>query len=273
MGELRKRVLAGSFLAPVVAAIFCFSPPFWFFIFLTLVVFIALNEIAAMATIGKKCIFVPLSLIGLFPLYFKQFPLFILWLLLSPFLYPLLYSFIMKDKEHGDVNEKIIKGTAVMLFGEVFIVVPFFSIYMLRELNDYFPFILLLAVWASDIGAFIAGKNFGKMPLAPAISPKKTYEGLLGAVLGSVIITVSLHTFLGLGIAESFIVGIAIGLLGQAGDLLESAAKRASGKTDSYSHHPGTWRNDSSGLTVSSYWHVVVCIYDVEGIRGMRKKV
>lgn len=238
MGELRKRVLAGSFLAPIVAAIFCFSPPFWFFIFLTLVVFIALNEIAAMATIGKKYIFVPLSLIGLFPLYFKQFPLFILWLLLSPFFYLLLYFFI-KNKERGDVNEKIIKGTAAMLFGEVFIVVPFFSIYMLRELNDYFPFILLLAVWASDIGAFIAGKNFGKRLLAPAMSPKKTYEGLLGAVLGSAIITVSLHTFLGLGIAESFIVGIAIGLFGQAGDLLESAAKRASGRKDSSSLIPG----------------------------------
>jgi len=142
-----------------------------------------------MVAVSKKYLLVLLSLIGLLPLYFKQFPLFILWLLISPFFYLLLH-FFRKDKGHGDLNEKILKGTAVMLFGEVFIVVPFFSMYMLRELNDYFPFILLLAVWASDIGAFIAGKNFGKRLLAPAMSPKKTYEGLLGAVLGSAVITV-----------------------------------------------------------------------------------
>ncbi len=238
MGELRKRVLAGSFLAPVVAVIFSFSSPFWFFLFLSFVVLIALNEIAAMIVTDKKYILVLLALVGLFPLYCKQFPLFILWLLISPFFYLLLHLF-QKDKEHGDLNEKIIKGTAAMLFGEVFIVVPFFSMYMLRELNNFFPFILLLAVWASDIGAFIAGKNFGKRLLAPAMSPKKTYEGLLGAVLGSAVITVSLHTFLGFGIAESFIVGIAIGFFGQAGDLLESAAKRIFGKKDSSTLIPG----------------------------------
>jgi phosphatidate cytidylyltransferase len=238
LGELRKRVIAGCFLAPVVAAVFCFSPPFWFFIFLAIVVLIALYEIAAMAQICEKQILIFLSLIALSPLYFKQFPLYILWLLTSPFLY-LLWKFFQRKEKQKNINEDIIKGTIIIVLSEIFIVVPLFSFYMLKELNNYFPFILLLAVWASDIGAFVAGKNFGRRPFAPLISPKKTYEGFIGAVLGSTIIIVSSHTFFGFGIAKSLVVGIAVGILGQAGDLLESAAKRVSGKKDSSSLIPG----------------------------------
>lgn len=238
MGELRKRIIAGSFLAPVVAACFYFLPSRWFFIFLAIVVLVALYEIATMAQAREKYILVFLSLIGLLPLYFQQFPLYILWLLASPFLY-LLLKFFQRNKKQEDINEDIIKGTIVVVLGGVFIIIPLFSFYMLKELNNYFPLILLMAVWASDICAYIAGKNFGKKPFAPLISPKKTYEGFMGAVLGSTIVIVSSHTLFGFSIAKSLIIGIAIGVLGQAGDLLESAAKRVSGKKDSSSLIPG----------------------------------
>jgi phosphatidate cytidylyltransferase len=238
LGELRKRVIAGCFLAPVVAALFYFLPPLWFFVFLALVVLIALYEIATMMHIRGKYILIFLSFISLSPLYFKLFPLYILWLLASPFLY-LLLKFFQRDEKPESINEEIIKGTITLLLGEVFIIVPIFSIYMLKELNNYFPLILLVAVWASDISAFVAGKTFGKRPLAPMISPNKTYEGFMGAVLGSTIIVVSSHGFSGFGIAKSLIIGVAIGVLGQAGDLLESAAKRVSGRKDSSSLIPG----------------------------------
>jgi phosphatidate cytidylyltransferase len=238
LGELRKRVIAGCFLAPVVAACFYFLPPFWFFIFLAMVVLIALYEIGTIAQVREKYILVFLSLIGLLPLYFRQLPLYTLWLLASPFLY-LLFKFFQENRKQGDINEDIIRGIIVMVLGEVFIIIPIFSFYLLKELNNYFPLILVLAVWASDICAFVAGKNFGKRPFAPLISPKKTYEGFMGAVLGSTIIIVASHTLFGFGIAKSLLIGIAIGVLGQAGDLLESAAKRVSGKKDSSSLIPG----------------------------------
>jgi phosphatidate cytidylyltransferase len=238
LGELRKRVIAGCFLAPVVAACFYFLPPFWFFIFLAMVILIALHEIGTIAQARDKYILVFLSLIGLLPLYFRQLPLYTLWLLASPFLYLLLKFFQSKEKQEN-INEDIIKGTVVLVLGGVFIVIPLFSFNLLKELNNYFPLILVVAVWASDICAFVAGKNFGKRPFAPLISPKKTYEGFLGAVVGSTIIIVSSHTVLGFSIAQALLVGVAIGVLGQAGDLLESAAKRVSGKKDSSSLIPG----------------------------------
>jgi phosphatidate cytidylyltransferase len=238
LGELRKRVIAGSFLAPVVAACFYFLPPFWFFIFLAIVAVIVLYEIATMVQIREKYILVFLSLIGLSPLYFKQFLLYILWLLASPLFY-LLWKFFQSKEKQEDINEDIIKGTIIILLGEVFIIIPIFSFYMLKELNSYFPLILLMAVWASDICAYIAGKTFGKRLFAPLISPKKTYEGFMGAVLGSTVIIGSSHTLFGFSIAKSLLIGVAIGVLGQAGDLLESATKRVSGKKDSSSLIPG----------------------------------
>jgi phosphatidate cytidylyltransferase len=238
LGELRKRVIAGCFLAPVIGAVFYFLPPRWFIIFVALVILIALHEITTMVQIRERYILVFLPLVGLVPLYSKQLPLFILWLLISPFLY-LLWKFFQSKEKQENVNEDIIKGTIIMVFGGVFIVIPLFSFYILKELNNYYPLILLMAVWASDICAFIAGKNFGKRPFAPLISPKKTYEGFIGAVLGSTIIIVASHTLFGFSIIKSLVIGIAIGVLGQAGDLLESAAKRVSGKKDSSSLIPG----------------------------------
>jgi phosphatidate cytidylyltransferase len=238
LGELQKRVIAGSFLAPIVAACFFFLPPHWFFVFLAMVAFVALYEIAAMAHIKEKYILVFLTLIGLSPLYFKEFPLYILWLLASPLLY-LLRKFFQRNEKEVDINKEIIKGAIVIVFGGVFIIIPLFSFYTLKEVNNWFPLILLMAVWASDIGAFVAGKTFGKRPFAPLISPKKTYEGFIGAVLGSTIIIVSSQTLFGFGIVKSLITGIAIGVFGQAGDLLESAAKRVSGIKDSSSLIPG----------------------------------
>jgi len=238
LGELRKRVIAGSFLAPVVAACFFFLPPCWFYVFLAVVASVALYEIAEMAHIREKYIPVFLTLIGLLPLYYKEFLLYILWLLASPFLC-LLWNFFQRKEKQGDINMEIIQGAIVTVFGGAVIIIPLFSFYTLKVLNNWFPLILLMAVWASDICAFIAGKTFGKRPFAPLISPKKTYEGFLGAVLGSTIIIVSSQTLFGFGMVKSLIIGIAIGVFGQAGDLLESAAKRVSGIKDSSSLIPG----------------------------------
>jgi phosphatidate cytidylyltransferase len=199
---------------------------------------VALYEMTTMIDIKEKYILAFLSLTGLAPLYFKLFPLYVLWFLASPLFY-LLWKFFQRKEKQKNINDEIIKGTVIIVFGGVFIITPLYSFYLLKELNNCFPLVLLMAVWASDICAFIAGKTFGKRPFAPLISPKKTYEGFVGAVLGSTIIIVSSHTLFGFGIAKSLIIGVAIGVLGQAGDLFESAAKRVSGKKDSSSLIPG----------------------------------
>jgi len=97
----------------------------------------------------------------------------------------------------------------------------------------------LLLVFAADIGAYFAGRYFGRLRLAPAVSPGKTWEGVLGgaaagaltAVLGSAWFDVPLGRFLPLCLAA---VGFSI-----VGDLTESLLKRYAGLKDSGTLFPG----------------------------------
>ena len=86
---------------------------------------------------------------------------------------------------------------------------------------------LLLVVWASDTFAYILGRAVGGPKLAPAISPKKTWAGLVGAVAGAV----GVGALVAFGLGARDVVAVAVlaailGVLGQGGDLLESSVKR-----------------------------------------------
>ena len=87
----------------------------------------------------------------------------------------------------------------------------------------------------SDSGGYFAGRAFGRHPLAPAISPSKTIEGGFGALGGAVLIATICHLvfFAELGGREAVLLGLAISVLAQFGDLCESALKRAFGAKDS----------------------------------------
>lgn len=97
----------------------------------------------------------------------------------------------------------------------------------------------LVPVWAGDVAAIFAGRAFGKHPLAPRISPKKTVEGAVANLLAAVLAAWLLGRLLGLPDARSLGAGLAVGLLGQAGDLFESWLKRRAGVKDSGTLLPG----------------------------------
>lgn len=97
----------------------------------------------------------------------------------------------------------------------------------------------LVPVWAGDIAAIFAGKAFGKHPLAPKISPKKTVEGSVANLMAALLVAWLLGRLLGLSDVRSLGAGVAVGLLGQAGDLFESWLKRRAGVKDSGTLLPG----------------------------------
>jgi phosphatidate cytidylyltransferase len=98
----------------------------------------------------------------------------------------------------------------------------------------------LALVWAGDTGAFFVGRWLGRVPLAPRVSPKKTWEGALGGILASGAVAWASANWLFVVDAWPFVMTcVAVAALSIVGDLTESMLKRAAGLKDSGTMFPG----------------------------------
>ncbi|MEQ9451852.1 MAG: phosphatidate cytidylyltransferase [Pseudomonadales bacterium] len=97
----------------------------------------------------------------------------------------------------------------------------------------------LLVVWAADVGAYFAGKSFGKRKLAPAVSPGKTWEGALGGLLLALLVCAGgVIAWQGQPLFWLLVTGLLVAV-SVFGDLFESLLKRSTGMKDSGTILPG----------------------------------
>ncbi len=110
----------------------------------------------------------------------------------------------------------------------------FSSLVLLRALPQGAAWVTLLVVMmtATDTGAYFVGKIFGRHKLCPSLSPKKTVEGSLGGLLLPALLGYGLAPYFGLLAWQGAFLGTGVSLLGQVGDLWESALKREVGVKD-----------------------------------------
>lgn len=137
---------------------------------------------------------------------------------------------------------KEMQSSYVLLTSFIYIIIPVLIIYTLSRLNTEFWIIYLIAVnKIADSAAYFSGIFFGKHKLAPNISPNKTVEGFVGAVVFGIAVSWAMIYFFDMPFVywQSLILGALISVFGQLGDLVESAIKRYCQVKDSGTLLPG----------------------------------
>ncbi|HUI53182.1 MAG TPA: phosphatidate cytidylyltransferase [Terriglobales bacterium] len=129
------------------------------------------------------------------------------------------------------------------------------------------PKLLLFALvltWAADTTAYFVGRAVGKHALAPHLSPKKTWEGSIGSMVGSLIVGWAFSYWIKMPLGHLLAMAAIGNVAGQMGDLLESAYKRSAGVKDSGGLLPGHGgvldRIDALILCIPVVWYYVVLV-------------
>ncbi len=97
----------------------------------------------------------------------------------------------------------------------------------------------LVLIWVGDTAAYFVGRTFGRHLMAPQVSPKKTWEGAVANLLGSLLVAVVFYRWMNIALPLLGCLAVLASVAGQAGDLLESAYKRSAGAKDSGVLLPG----------------------------------
>ena len=164
-------------------------------------------------------------------------------LLLTSFLGVFTYFLFTVSRHTGEAYATHFKELMFSIFGLIYVVfLPLFFPLLRSEPNGLsWVMTFLIIVWASDIGAYFAGKKWGRRKLFEAVSPKKTWEGSVGGLVCSwaAVLIFKLLIFKELTWGSVFCVTLVISVSAQVGDLCESFLKRAFHIKDSGSFLPG----------------------------------
>lgn len=132
---------------------------------------------------------------------------------------------------------------SISLLVGVFVIVPAWqALVLLHKSQPSSVLLVFCLVWAADTGAYFAGRRFGKRKLAPSISPGKSWEGVIGGLLFSLVLVYVWSLMNGVSQTEQLafiIIAMIAVMVSVYGDLLESVFKRVSGIKDSGQILPG----------------------------------
>jgi len=236
-----KRWLSGLVIAPGLILFVLFAPPVGFLIAMLALTFLGLREFyhLCLPAISRQervvgfvlGLWIPLSL------YLRDPRYFIAGLALVIFF--LFIRLLFQRDEFALRLEKVSRHILAILY------VPFFlGHYVLMHNTGGGPFWVLstvVMVYFGDIAAFYVGRTWGRRKMAPTISPNKTMEGGLGAIIGSVAgaLVCRFLFFPQQAIYHFLALGAGVGVVGQFGDLFESLLKRSAKVKDSGGLIPG----------------------------------
>jgi phosphatidate cytidylyltransferase len=166
---------------------------------------------------------------------------------------------IFSHQAIAEVLPAIGSSSAALLF----VALPFSYIIRFPGIDGYgrqLALFTLCLVWAGDMLAYVVGKFAGRIPLAPALSPQKTWEGAAANLAASLIVAAFFARWMKVETAQLLVIATCGNIAGQLGDLIESAYKRGAGIKDSGTILPGHGgmldRIDSLILAAPAVWWI-----------------
>lgn len=178
---------------------------------------------------------IALAGIGLLPgIWLSQWQVHILfWSVLMATVFWLLVAPVWLIRIHQETRKGVLAVTGLLV-----LLPAWLALVHLRKASPTLVLALMAVVWIADSAAYFAGKRFGRHKLAPGISPGKTWEGVVGALVAVSVYAVLLDYWVGTGVW--MVVGLwVLVLMSVVGDLFESLLKRQAGLKDSGSLLPG----------------------------------
>lgn len=155
-------------------------------------------------------------------IFFNLSILFWLFCLVLLFFYPVLY-----------------KNSITIGFGYVSLITGYIALDWIYVFSSQYFFTFLCLIWAMDIGAYFTGKKFGKIKLAKSISPNKTWEGLIGGLVFTIMLSFLASKIIYFDAIMFAFFSISLGLISVVGDLTVSMFKRNSNQKDTGKILPG----------------------------------
>ncbi|MEX1031030.1 MAG: phosphatidate cytidylyltransferase [Paenibacillaceae bacterium] len=238
---MKQRIITGviaaiGFLAILYLGDYVFHGLLW------LMALIAFDELVRMSKTGRTAI---ASIVGYFGVAIMVLP----WnqgdfaFGLNAEVWIWLCMLLLMTATVASKNKTPIDQSAILLFGVVYIGMGFHYMATTRWHEDglLWTLLIFLCIWITDAGAYFTGWAIGKHPLWPSISPKKTVEGAMGGLILSIAAAICFAIFSPelISLEQAALLGICIGIVGQVGDLIQSAYKRTFGVKDSGTLLPG----------------------------------
>jgi phosphatidate cytidylyltransferase len=138
--------------------------------------------------------------------------------------------------------QDVLPAIAIGSAGLLFIALPFSYLVRVNEIEHVGRQLVLFTlclIWAGDMLAYFVGRSLGRLPMAPALSPKKTWEGAIANLIASLLVAVFFARWMQADIASLLVLAGLANIAGQMGDLIESAYKRGAVVKDSGTLLPG----------------------------------
>ncbi|HIE59331.1 MAG TPA: phosphatidate cytidylyltransferase [Persephonella sp.] len=227
MKNFLLRLISALILGTIVVFGILYVNKFLFFLITAFIVSLATYEIGNLLKVKSENINpIELAVMGFFSSsVFLFFNIYIALILI--FLYS--FSKSIKSWKLEDLSFYIFSLTYTVFFIS--------TVAILFEIDKYLLFVLFATVWAGDTMAYVIGKFLGKRKLAPRVSPKKTIEGAIGSIAGSLVFGIFAAYYF--NHIETIPAIVIASVIMQIGDLFESFIKRQVGKKDSSNLIPG----------------------------------